>query len=171
MHIIETNISNYLVLSPPRENNVVGKLPRKCLHKIYSNHICVLTNRHCTCVLYVSYLYRLTWWRHDIDSLSAWVVLVRGFDQTLVDSPHKGPGMRSFDVSSHISLTKLLNNNRDACETRYLDALWPSLYLWALISYNKYQHIWYQCNVKQVARHDLRSRSTIICKSKKNRIM
>ena len=126
-------------------------------------------NRHCTCMLYVPYLYRLTWWRHDIDSLSACVFLVRGFDQTSVDSPHKGPGTRSFDVSSYIAWRNCWKKNRDACETRYLDALWPSLYLWASILYNKYQHIWYQCNVEQVARHDLRSRSTIIFKFEKKK--
>ena len=44
----------------------------------------------------------------DMGTISALVVLSGGIDQSQVDSPLKGPVMRSFDVLYVVSLDKLI---------------------------------------------------------------
>ena len=47
-------------------------------------------------------------WRHDMEMFSHYWPFVRGIHQSLVDSPHKGLVMWSFDVFFLVSLNKLL---------------------------------------------------------------
>ena len=49
-----------------------------------------------------------SWWRQGMETLSTLLALCRGNPAVMVDSPHQGPMMRSFDVSFVVSLSKLL---------------------------------------------------------------
>ena len=49
------------------------------------------------------------WWRHVTESFPQYWLFVWGIHPWSVDSSHKGPVMRSFDVSFDVSLNKLLN--------------------------------------------------------------
>ena len=39
-----------------------------------------------------------TWWRHEMKTFSALLAIVRGIHRSTVNSPHKRPVTRSFDV-------------------------------------------------------------------------
>ena len=63
-----------------------------------------------------------TWWRHDMETMSTscdWP-FVRGIHWSLVDSPHKGPVMRSFDLMS--ASTSYWTYSRNAGDLRRHDA-------------------------------------------------
>ena len=53
--------------------------------------------------------YYVAWWRHQMETFSKLLALVRGIDRSPVNSPHKGPVTRSFDIFFDLRLNKRLS--------------------------------------------------------------
>ena len=53
--------------------------------------------------------YIVTWWRHQMEAFSAWLTPCAGNSPAPVNSPHKGPVTRSFDVFFNLRLNKRLS--------------------------------------------------------------
>ena len=60
------------------------------------------------------YNYLRSWWRHQMETFSALLVLCAGNSSVTCEFPSLRPVMRSFDVFFDLRLDKRLSNNRDA---------------------------------------------------------
>ena len=55
-----------------------------------------------------------SWWRHQMETFSALLALCEGNHRSPVDSPHKGPWLRSLMFPFTCGWTNGFENNRDA---------------------------------------------------------
>ena len=74
--------------------------------------------------------FAFSWWRHQMDTFSALLVLCEGNPQSPVDSPHKGQWRQGFDVFFDLRLNKRLSkqSRRRGFETSW-HSLWRHCYV------------------------------------------
>ena len=69
--------------------------------------------------------WKMAWWRHQMETVSALLAFVRGIHRSPVNSPHKGQSTRSFDVFFYLLLNKWMSKQS---WRRWLET--PSRSLW-----------------------------------------
>ena len=74
---------------------------------------------------------QLTWWRHIMETISAWVPLPEGNPPVI---PRKGPVLRSFDVSYDVSLNRQFNKQ---WSRRWFETPWRPCGITNEYSHNK----------------------------------
>ena len=84
--------------------------------------------------------YKLTWWRHQMETFSALLVFCGGNSPVTGEFPAQKPVMRSFDVFFDLSPNKGWTNHRDAGDLRRHRAHYDAIVL--KIDLRKYQQ-WY----------------------------
>ena len=78
-----------------------------------------------------NHMYMLSWWRHQIEAFLRYWPIVQGIHRSSLNSPHKGPVMRTwcfFDVSSHTLLNKQSND-------RWFESTWRSCDVIVMMGY------------------------------------
>ena len=82
-----------------------------CLDGLYSNEVCMgIHPRNAS-----------WWWRHDMETSFPLLAFCGGIHRSVVDYPHIGPVMRSFDVSINVSLINM--HNKQSSFQRF-ETLW-----------------------------------------------